>query len=128
MPQKATGRGGRALLQHFLPVGVNLPPPIAGLGWPSFEGRAFHWLDNGRAWLMHAGSIFDTESGAMLGSLGMQGVKSVDSSPDGDTVFVVKNDEIDGQHLAAVQLNLAAARAALAPTKGGSPPARGCAP
>jgi hypothetical protein len=124
----AAGRGGKALLQHFLPVGVNLPPPVAGLGWPSFEGRALHWLDKGRAWLIHAGSIFDTESGAMLGSLGLQGVKSVDTSPDGDTCFVVKNDDFDGQHLAAVQLNLAAARAGLAPTKEASTPSRGCAP
>ena len=50
-PRPAVGRGGKAQLQHFLPVGVNLPPAHVGFGGvPAFEGRAFHWLDKGRAW------------------------------------------------------------------------------
>jgi hypothetical protein len=123
----AAGRGGKAVFKHFLPVGVNLPPPVAGLGWPTFEGRAFHWLDKGHAWLLHGNSVFDTDSGALLGSLGLPGVKRGFTAADGDTSYLVRNDEFTGLHLAAVKVNLAAARAALAPGKESHPAARGCA-
>jgi hypothetical protein len=107
----AAGRSGKALLQHFLPVGVNLPPGHVGFGGvPAFEGRAFHWLDKGRAWVLHGNSAFDTESGQLLGSLNLGLVRRLSSLPDGDTCLVVRNEDFGGLQFAAVKLDLAWAR------------------
>jgi hypothetical protein len=120
----AAGRGGKAVLQQFLPVGVNPPPAHLGFGMPVFEGRAFHWLENGRAWLLYGGSVFDTDSGSLLGSLGLSAVRSQYTVPSGDTCQIVRNDEFGGLVFTTVELDLPGARQrALGGTA--PPPARG---
>lgn len=106
----ATGRGGKALVQQFLPIGVNLPAEHAGFGGTTFQGRAFHWLDQGHAWLLYGNSVFDADTGAMLGSLNQHGVRSQSATPDGDTCHIVRREEFGGLQLAALNLDLAGAR------------------
>jgi hypothetical protein len=107
----AAGRGGKAQLQHFLPVGVNLPPAHVGFGGgPVFEGRAFHWLDKGRAWILHGNSIFDTESGQLLGTLNLGVVRRQSALPDGDTCLLVHTEDFGGLQFTSVKLDLPGAR------------------
>lgn len=106
----ASGRGGKALVQQYLPIGVNLPAQHAGFGGPLFEGRAFHWLDKGHAWLLYGNSVFDADTGAMLASLNLPGVRSQSATPDGNTCYLVRADEFAGLQFAAVKLDIAGAR------------------
>ena len=111
----AAGRGGRPVLQQLLPVGVNLPGPQPGLMGRAFEGRAFHWLDNGRAWMLFGTSVFDTDSGVLLGSVEVPRVRSQGTRPDSNACHVVGNDDFGGVHVFAMKLDLDGARGRLVP-------------
>jgi hypothetical protein len=112
----AAGKGGRAVLQQLLPLGVNLPPNVPGVG-RVFEGRAFHWLDNGHAFLLYGNSVLDTDSGVQLGTLDVPRVRSQSARPDADTCSVVGSDEFGNVHVFAMKFDLAAARKRLVPGK-----------
>ena len=107
----AAGRGGRAVLQQFLPVGVN-PPRVmhAMAGAFGFDGRGFHWLDGGAAWLLFGGSVFDTETGALLGSPNQPNVRAQYADPRGNACQLIHADEFGGVHLFTHVIDLATAR------------------
>jgi len=110
----AAGRSGRPLLQQLLPVGVNVPPQVGGMP-ARFEGRGMHWLDNGRAWALFGASVFDTDTGTLLGSLNQANVRGQSTRPDGDRCQLVHPDEFGGVHLFEEKLDLAGARKRLIP-------------
>ena len=111
-----TTRFGKPLAQHFLPVGINPPRVVQGMAAPiGFEGRGFHWLDTGRAWVLFGGSVFDTGSGALLGSLNQPNVRSQFADPKGTTCQLVHADEFGGVHLFTHALDLEGARRAAVP-------------
>lgn len=115
----ATGRGGRAVSQQLLPVGVNAPEPPHefGAALPVFEGRPIHWLDKGSAWLLFGESVFDTASGALLGSLNQQGVRSQSADSAGDACYLVARDDFGSIHLFVLRLDLEAARQRAVPAR-----------
>lgn len=106
----AAGRSGQAVLQKLLPVGVDLPPPHHAFGAPAFEGRPFHWLDGGRAWLLFGASVFDTDTGTLLGSTKLPQVRSQSTRPDGNAAHLLASDEFGSPHLFEVRLDLEGAR------------------
>jgi hypothetical protein len=118
----AAGRTGRAIRQPFLPVGVNPPAAHEGFG-PAFEGRPMHWLDDGKSWLLWGSSVFDTDTGALLGELKVAGVNS--QSTAGNTAYLLVADPFGGQHLDEVKLDLEKARkgGAAAPSRNTPAPA-----
>ena len=114
----AAGRGGRAVRQPFLPVGVN-PPARPEMIGSVFEGRPMHWLDEGRAWLLWGGSVFDTESGELLAELKIADVRS--QSTWGNNASLVVADPFGGHHLDEVKLDLTKARKPAARPARGTP-------
>lgn len=116
----SAGRGGKAVLQQLLPVGVNPPAAphefVAAAG-PAFEGQPFHWLDKGRAWLLFGDSVFDTDTGALLGSLNQHGVRSQSADPDSDSCHLVARDEFGSVHLFSLRLDLDGTRRRVAPAR-----------
>jgi hypothetical protein len=109
----AAGRGGRPALQQFLPIGVNPPrvmhPMAAAFG---FEGPGFHWLDKGRAWVLFGSSVFDTESGALLGSINQSNVRGQYADWKGNACQLVHPDEFNSVHLFNHVLDVEGARRA----------------
>ena len=106
----AAGRSGRAVLQQLLPVGVDVPQAHQAFGQAAFEGRPFHWLDNGRAWLLFGTSVFDTDTGTLLGSPKLPQVRRQSTRPDGNAAHLVANDEFGTPHLFEVRFDLEGAR------------------
>ena len=109
----AAGRGGSAVLQQLLPLGVNLPPNIPGVG-ARLRRPAFHWLDNGHAFLLYGNSVLDTDSGVQLGSARRPRVRSQSAAPT-PTPARRRHDEFGNVHVFAMKFDLAAARKRLVP-------------
>ena len=76
------------LQTHVYPGGL-LPE---GVNTAQFRGHAFSMVDDGRAWLLYGSSVFDTETGKLLGDLGIKDVRS-QNAVSGDTIFLVQQPE-----------------------------------
>jgi hypothetical protein len=120
----AAGRTGRALVQQFLPVGVK-PPPGHGAAGDVFTGRSFHWLDKGSAWILRGTSVFDTETGYLLGTLSLPNIRGQSTDPASNTCRFVRTDEFGAIHVDEVTLDLEGARKKAIPAREPAPPARG---
>ena len=120
----AAGRGGRAVVQHFLPVGVK-PPLGHGAAGDAFTGRSFHWLDKGSAWILRGSSAFDTETGYLLGTLTLPNIHGQSTDPASNTARFVRTDEFGAIVVDEVVLDLAGARKKAIPAREPAPPARG---
>jgi hypothetical protein len=71
----SAGKPTRPSYKNVLPIG-NGGDAFANGPANGFEGQAFEWLDEGRAFVLYGSSVFETESGQFLGDVGIEGVRA----------------------------------------------------